>query len=114
MKDLPDSDIPTMGKSEMQHKILESLFGVTEYPKYEPNRMNWKKVVKKLESFGQGLEFNSPHIIDTGEKTISGKFPFSSIILNSKSYLSICVGACFSEREISFLEYLFWHFTSRF
>ncbi|OAY82118.1 SMR domain-containing protein [Ananas comosus] len=73
MKDLPDSDIPTMGKSEMQHKILESLFGVTEYPKYEPNRMNWKKVVKKLESFGQGLEFNSPHIIDTGENTISGK-----------------------------------------
>ncbi|XP_072999644.1 SMR domain-containing protein At5g58720 [Typha latifolia] len=55
-------------KPEMQQEVLASLFGIPEHPKYEPNCMNWKKVVKKLESVGQGFEFSFSGISDTQEK----------------------------------------------
>lgn len=43
----------------LQQKVLESLFSIPDYHKHEPNRMNWKKVVQQVESFGQGLEYRN-------------------------------------------------------
>lgn len=42
---------------DLQHKVLESLFNIPDSSKHEPSCMDWKKIVKKVESFGQGLEF---------------------------------------------------------
>ncbi|KAJ0989274.1 hypothetical protein J5N97_007630 [Dioscorea zingiberensis] len=44
-------------KPDLQQKILESLFSIPDSQKYDLKSMNWKNVVKKVESFGQGLEF---------------------------------------------------------
>lgn len=41
----------------LQQRVLESLFSIPDYPKHEPNHMNWKKAVQQVESFGQGLEY---------------------------------------------------------
>lgn len=40
----------------LQQKVLESLFSIPGCSENEPQHMNWKKVVKKLESFGQAIE----------------------------------------------------------
>ncbi|KAH7682435.1 Smr domain-containing protein [Dioscorea alata] len=44
-------------KTDMQQKILESLFSIPGSQKHDPKCMDWKNVVKKVESFGKGLEF---------------------------------------------------------
>lgn len=44
-------------KTDMQQKILESLFSIPDSQKHDPKCMDWKNVVKKVESFGKGLEF---------------------------------------------------------
>ncbi|KAL8129954.1 hypothetical protein V2J09_019109 [Rumex salicifolius] len=41
-------------KFELPHEVLESLFSIPRRPSvHEPNTMNWRNVVKKLESFAQ-------------------------------------------------------------
>ncbi|KAM0944438.1 putative Smr domain-containing protein [Dioscorea sansibarensis] len=47
----------SLGKTDIQQKILESLFSIPDRQKYDPKCMDWKNVVKKVESFGKGLEF---------------------------------------------------------
>ncbi|KAL4610171.1 hypothetical protein ACB092_08G032400 [Castanea dentata] len=47
---------PTITESELPQKVLESLFNVSKSPEYEPSTMNWRNVVKKLQSLGPGLD----------------------------------------------------------
>nr|XP_029119112.1 SMR domain-containing protein At5g58720 isoform X2 [Elaeis guineensis] len=73
-----ESEVPPPSRLErtepdLQQKVLQSLFNTPDHPKYEPNLMNWKKVVEKVESFGQGLEFCSPSVTDTQQKGKNGK-----------------------------------------
>lgn len=44
---------PRITKSDLPQKVLESLFNVaSKTPEHEPGTMNWKNVVKKMESLG--------------------------------------------------------------
>ncbi|CAL9195857.1 unnamed protein product [Musa hybrid cultivar] len=75
---LADNEVPLPSKSEqskpaLQQKVLESLFNIPNSPKHESNCMNWKKVVTKVESFGQGLEFCSSSTEDTQSNAAYGK-----------------------------------------
>ncbi|URE20861.1 hypothetical protein MUK42_11635 [Musa troglodytarum] len=75
---LADNEVPLLSKSEqwkpaLQQKVLESLFNIPNSPKHESNCMNWKKVVTKVESFGQGLEFCSSSTEDTQSNAVYGK-----------------------------------------
>lgn len=45
--------------SELPQEVLESLFNTRKSSKHEPSRMNWRNVVKKIESFGQTLDYPS-------------------------------------------------------
>ncbi|XP_008795031.2 SMR domain-containing protein At5g58720 isoform X1 [Phoenix dactylifera] len=58
---------------DLQQKVLESLFNTPDHPKCKPILMNWKKVVEKVESFGQGLEFCSPSVTGTQQNVKNGK-----------------------------------------
>ncbi|PWA46952.1 smr (Small MutS Related) domain-containing protein [Artemisia annua] len=43
--------------SEMTQDVLESLFKTRKSKKHEPSNMNWRNVVKKMESFGETLNY---------------------------------------------------------
>ncbi|KAI3678497.1 hypothetical protein L6452_37792 [Arctium lappa] len=51
--------------SELTQDVLESLFNTRKSSKHEPNSMNWRNVVKKMESLGQIYDYPSE---DTAEK----------------------------------------------
>ncbi|KAF5446726.1 hypothetical protein F2P56_032329 [Juglans regia] len=41
---------------DLPQKVLESLFHISKSPNHEPKTMNWKNVVKKLQSLGPGFD----------------------------------------------------------
>lgn len=46
---------PTSAKSnasDLSQTVLESLFNIPKSSEYEPSTMNWRNVVKKLQSLG--------------------------------------------------------------
>lgn len=49
---------PTESKANPQ-QVLESLFKIPEIRTYEPSSMDWKKVVKKVQSFNSPIESNN-------------------------------------------------------
>ncbi|KAJ9565310.1 hypothetical protein OSB04_001276 [Centaurea solstitialis] len=51
--------------SELTQDVLESLFHTRKSSKHEPDSMNWRNVVKKMESLGQMFDYPSE---DTVEK----------------------------------------------
>jgi len=55
----------TKTASELTQEVLESLFNAPKSSKHEPGSMNWRNVVKKMESLGQSLDYPS---LDTVEK----------------------------------------------
>ncbi|KAF8369566.1 hypothetical protein HHK36_032410 [Tetracentron sinense] len=55
---------PRITKSAIPQKVLEYLFNIRESSEHEPSSMNWRNVVKKMESLGQGLDFR---LAGTGE-----------------------------------------------
>ncbi|KAF8402655.1 hypothetical protein HHK36_010744 [Tetracentron sinense] len=55
---------PRITKSAIPQKVLEYLFNIRQSPEHEPSSMNWRNVVKKMESLGQGLDFR---LAGTGE-----------------------------------------------
>lgn len=67
------SFIPGMGKSYLSQKVLESLFSVPENSKKEPSSMNWKRVVKKMEAFGQELQFSSSSTLEPKQNMVQAK-----------------------------------------
>ncbi|XP_043724354.1 SMR domain-containing protein At5g58720 isoform X2 [Telopea speciosissima] len=46
-------------KSSLPQKVLESLFNIPKSAEHDPSSMNWKNVVKKMDSLGKGLDFHS-------------------------------------------------------
>ncbi|CAI0540701.1 unnamed protein product [Linum tenue] len=48
----PSPSVPKISKSELPQKVLDSLYSITESSKHEPHSMNWKKIVKKMQSLG--------------------------------------------------------------
>ncbi|XP_071737936.1 SMR domain-containing protein At5g58720-like isoform X2 [Rutidosis leptorrhynchoides] len=59
--------------SELTQDVLESLFHTKKSSKHEPRNMNWRSVVKKMESFGQMFDYPSEdtekkqHVFANGE-----------------------------------------------
>ncbi|KAJ0765283.1 putative Smr domain-containing protein [Helianthus annuus] len=54
----PQPPSGTKNTSELTHEVLESLFNAPKSSKHEPGSMNWRNVVKKMESLGQGLDYS--------------------------------------------------------
>ncbi|KAK1412757.1 hypothetical protein QVD17_34254 [Tagetes erecta] len=52
----PDPPPVTKNTFELTHEVLESLFNAPRSSKHEPGSMNWRNVVKKMESLGQKLD----------------------------------------------------------
>ncbi|XP_076916103.1 SMR domain-containing protein At5g58720-like [Bidens hawaiensis] len=55
--DEPHPSSVTKNTSELTQEVLESLFNTPKSSKHEPESMNWRNVVKKMESLGQGLDY---------------------------------------------------------
>lgn len=55
------SHAPSVPKtpSELTQDVLESLFKTPKSSKHEPNAMNWRNVVKKMESLGKMIDYPS-------------------------------------------------------
>ncbi|KAL4558364.1 hypothetical protein LXL04_036563 [Taraxacum kok-saghyz] len=55
------SHVPSVPKtpSELTQDVLESLFKTPKSSKHEPNAMNWRNVVKKMESLGKMIDYPS-------------------------------------------------------
>ena len=56
--------------SELTQDVLESLFKTRKSKKHEPGNMNWRNVVKKMESFGEAL--NDPSEDTVKDQPIPG------------------------------------------
>ncbi|TXG74392.1 hypothetical protein EZV62_002971 [Acer yangbiense] len=63
MKVLTSSEVPPpispSDESDLPQKVLESLFNISKSPEHEPNTMNWRNVVKKLQSLGPQFDVPS-------------------------------------------------------
>ncbi|KAK9065938.1 hypothetical protein SSX86_015340 [Deinandra increscens subsp. villosa] len=55
----PDPSSVTKNTYELTHEVLESLFNAPKSSKHDPQSMNWRNVVKKMESLGQSLDYPS-------------------------------------------------------
>jgi len=60
---------PTITESELPQKVLESLFNVSKSPEYEPSTMNWRNVVKKLQSLGPGFDVYPSGVTEPQQNT---------------------------------------------
>ncbi|XP_028082638.1 SMR domain-containing protein At5g58720-like isoform X2 [Camellia sinensis] len=49
---------PRSSELELPQQVLESLFNMSKSSKHEPNTMNWRDVVKKMESVGQRFDYD--------------------------------------------------------
>ncbi|KAI8012847.1 SMR domain-containing protein [Camellia lanceoleosa] len=49
---------PRSSELELPQKVLESLFNMSKSSKHEPNAMNWRDVVKRMESVGQRFDYD--------------------------------------------------------
>ncbi|XP_059660864.1 SMR domain-containing protein At5g58720 [Cornus florida] len=58
---------PRSSESELPQKVLDSLFNISNSTEHEPNSMNWKNVVKKMESLGQRFEFHTSGAAESQE-----------------------------------------------
>ncbi|XP_076936242.1 SMR domain-containing protein At5g58720-like isoform X2 [Bidens hawaiensis] len=62
--DGPHPSSVTKNTSELTQEVLESLFNTPKSSKHEPESMNWRNVVKKMESLGQGLDYASEDTVN--------------------------------------------------
>ncbi|XP_042514784.1 SMR domain-containing protein At5g58720 [Macadamia integrifolia] len=64
-----DSGIENSG---LPQKVLESLFNIPKSSEHDPSGMNWKNVVKKMDSLGKGLDFHSAGTVELQPKGYAG------------------------------------------
>ncbi|CAK7331224.1 unnamed protein product [Dovyalis caffra] len=57
----PSSTTSRSNQSSLPQKVLEYLFNIPKSSEYEPSTMNWRNVVKKMQSLGPGVDV-SPSI----------------------------------------------------
>ncbi|XP_074568437.1 SMR domain-containing protein At5g58720 [Curcuma longa] len=100
-KVLAESEIP-MPYNYLQQQVLESLFNIPNSPTCEPSRMNWKKVVEKVESFGQGLEFSSLSTKDTQENVSIGKEDIYQVCRDTSKKHWEMMQACYQKAAVAY------------
>ncbi|KAK7333229.1 hypothetical protein VNO80_29994 [Phaseolus coccineus] len=61
------SDIP-LKVSDIPQKVLESLFNFPKSTEHDKDSMNWRNVVKKIQSLGPGFNV-SPHVAESQQRT---------------------------------------------
>lgn len=60
---------PANDELSLPQQVLESLFHGPKSTAHEPDSMNWKNVVKKMEPFGQGLGFGADTVTELRKHT---------------------------------------------
>ncbi|CAJ1960375.1 unnamed protein product [Sphenostylis stenocarpa] len=55
-------------KSDIPQKVLESLFNFPKSTEHNTDTMNWRNVVKKIQSLGPGFNV-SPHVAESQQRT---------------------------------------------
>ncbi|XP_057955876.1 SMR domain-containing protein At5g58720 [Malania oleifera] len=56
-------------KSDLSETVLQSLFNIPKSSEHEPNTMNWRNAVKKMESLGHGINYFPPAITESWQHT---------------------------------------------
>ncbi|KAK7305398.1 hypothetical protein VNO77_43303 [Canavalia gladiata] len=56
----PDANSAITAKSDIPQKVLESLFNVPKSSAHDKGTMNWRNVVKKMQSLGPGFNVGPP------------------------------------------------------
>lgn len=46
-------------ESDLPQTLLETLFNMSRSPEYEPSTMNWRSMVKKMQSFGPAIDVSA-------------------------------------------------------
>ncbi|KAK7387232.1 hypothetical protein VNO78_27863 [Psophocarpus tetragonolobus] len=59
---------PGCTKSDIPQKVLESLFNIPKSSEHDKDTMNWRIVVKKIQSLGPGFNV-SPHVAESQQHT---------------------------------------------
>ena len=55
---------PSISQLDPAQQVLEYLFNIPKSSEQEPSAMNWRNVVKKMESLGQGFDFHRPGVME--------------------------------------------------
>ncbi|RYR27774.1 hypothetical protein Ahy_B01g051826 isoform C [Arachis hypogaea] len=61
---------PGITKSELPQKVLESLFNIPKSSEHDKGTMNWRNVVKKMQSLGPEFDV-SPHVSESQQPTFA-------------------------------------------
>ena len=56
LAEAPSSASPIGNESNLPQKVLECLFNVPKSSEHKPSTMNWRNVVKKMQSLGPGVD----------------------------------------------------------
>lgn len=76
------SPLKASDQSDLPQMVLESLFNISKSPEHEPTTMNWRNVVKKLQTLGP--RFDVSHSSNTEpQQDLCGiqHFPYSAIFV---------------------------------
>ncbi|KAM7256144.1 hypothetical protein ACFE04_011885 [Oxalis oulophora] len=65
----PRPTITRSNESDMPYEVLESLFNISPSSEHEPSTMDWSKVVKKMQSLGPAMNFNSSSVAESLPET---------------------------------------------
>lgn len=60
---------PRTSDFDPAQQVLEYLFKIPKSSEQEPSNMNWRNVVKKMESLGQGFDFQRPGFVEPQQKS---------------------------------------------
>lgn len=74
------------GQFDLPQKVLESLFNISKSPEHEPNSMNWRNVVKKLQSVGPRFDV-CPSGIAESHQELCGTEHISVILYFCKMFV---------------------------
>ncbi|KGN47082.1 SMR domain-containing protein At5g58720 isoform X1 [Cucumis sativus] len=98
-------------ESDLPQTLLETLFNISRSPEYEPNTMNWRSMVKKMQSLGPAIDVNPPSCVqNTNEVKSKDDYQFYRENANQqwdsvKSYFQKATAA-YTKGERSYASYL--------
>lgn len=77
-------------ESNIPQKVLESLFSIPESPVRKPGTMNWRNVVKKLESFRNGFNIQPPSTSESQKDIYGTGTPYLSCMFKKLEDMHDC------------------------
>ncbi|CAN1846389.1 SMR domain-containing protein At5g58720 [Linum perenne] len=89
----PFPTCPRTSKSEIPQKVLDSLYSITKSSTHEPHSMNWKNMVKKMQSLGPVDVSPSSELSHQDIDACLVTFCFFGVVAKGNEYHSLRVSA---------------------